>query len=82
MASEDVGRFVGIAAELTERMVRIIRGMGSLARDASSDPFQNAQIASLIQDVLGELPVDEIRKITHENAAALCRHPLPEVCVP
>ncbi|MBW2235632.1 MAG: GHKL domain-containing protein [Deltaproteobacteria bacterium] len=52
VASEDVGRFVGIAAELTERMVRIIRGMGSLARDASSDPFQNAQMAYLIQDVL------------------------------
>jgi hypothetical protein len=31
---------------------------------------------------LGDLPVEEIRMITHENAAKLYRHPLPEVCVP
>ena len=36
----------------------------------------------VIEDVLGDLPNDEIRKITHENAAALFRHPLPEVCLP
>ena len=35
----------------------------------------------LIEKVLGDLPVDEIRKITHENAAALYRHPLPDVCL-
>jgi len=33
----------------------------------------------VMQDVLGALPVEEIRKITHENAAKLYRHPLPEV---
>ena len=32
--------------------------------------------------MLGDLPVDEIRKITHENAAKLYRHPLPKVCLP
>jgi predicted TIM-barrel fold metal-dependent hydrolase len=36
----------------------------------------------VIDDVLGTLPVEEIRKITHENAARLYRHPLPEVCIP
>jgi predicted TIM-barrel fold metal-dependent hydrolase len=37
---------------------------------------------SVIDQVLGDLPVEEIRKITHENAASLYQHPLPEVCVP
>jgi predicted TIM-barrel fold metal-dependent hydrolase len=36
----------------------------------------------VIDGVLGELPVEEIRKITHENAARVYRHPLPEVCIP
>ncbi len=36
----------------------------------------------VIHDILGKLPVEEIRMITHQNAAALFRHPLPEVCVP
>ena len=36
----------------------------------------------VIADVLGDLPVEEVRAITHENAARLYRHPLPEVCVP
>ena len=36
----------------------------------------------VIHDVLGDLPVEEIRKITHENAAVLFNHPLPKVCVP
>ena len=31
---------------------------------------------------LGDLPNDEIRKITHENAARLYRHPLPERILP
>ena len=61
VASEDVGRFVSIATELTERMVRIIRGMRSLARDASSDPFQNAQMARVIDDVL-ELSREKLRR--------------------
>jgi len=38
------------------------------------------------QDVVarywGHLPVDELRLLTHRNAAALYRHPLPEVCLP
>ena len=36
----------------------------------------------VIERTLGDLPVEEIRMITHENAAKLYRHPLPEVCVP
>jgi predicted TIM-barrel fold metal-dependent hydrolase len=36
----------------------------------------------VIDDVLGSLPVEEIRKITHENAAHVYRHPLPTVCIP
>ncbi len=36
----------------------------------------------VIHDILGKLPVEEIRMITHQNAAALFRHPLPPVCVP
>jgi predicted TIM-barrel fold metal-dependent hydrolase len=38
------------------------------------------------QDVIerywGDLPVDELRLLTHQNAAALYRHPLPEACLP
>ena len=37
---------------------------------------------SVIDQVLGDLPVEEIRKITHENAAELYQHPLPKICVP
>lgn len=33
---------------------------------------------ALIADVWSHLPDDELRKICHENAAALYRHPLPE----
>jgi len=36
----------------------------------------------VIENVLGSLPVDEIRKITHENASHVYRHPLPKVCIP
>jgi predicted TIM-barrel fold metal-dependent hydrolase len=36
----------------------------------------------VMTSVLGDLPVDEIRMITHQNAAKLYRHPLPAVCVP
>jgi predicted TIM-barrel fold metal-dependent hydrolase len=36
----------------------------------------------VMKDVLGDLPVEEIRMIAHENAAKLYRHPLPEVCLP
>ncbi len=34
---------------------------------------------AVIENVLGDLPVEEIRMMTHENAAKLYRHPLPEV---
>jgi predicted TIM-barrel fold metal-dependent hydrolase len=37
---------------------------------------------AVMQRLLGDLPVDWIRKITHENAAKLYRHPLPSVCRP
>jgi len=33
-------------------------------------------------DVLGDLPVHEIRMIAHENASRLYRHPLPATCLP
>ena len=36
----------------------------------------------VIEEVLGDLPVEEIRKITHQNAAHVYRHPLPKVCIP
>ncbi|MEE8475842.1 MAG: amidohydrolase family protein [Myxococcota bacterium] len=36
----------------------------------------------VIEAVLGDLPRDEVHKITHENAARLYRHPLPERIVP
>lgn len=36
----------------------------------------------VIEEVLGDLPVEEIRKITHENAAHLYDFPLPEVRLP
>jgi predicted TIM-barrel fold metal-dependent hydrolase len=38
------------------------------------------------QDVIerywGHLPTEELRLLTHENAARLYRHPLPETCLP
>jgi predicted TIM-barrel fold metal-dependent hydrolase len=36
----------------------------------------------VLEAMLRELPAEEIRMMTHENAAKLYRHPLPEVCVP
>jgi predicted TIM-barrel fold metal-dependent hydrolase len=33
-------------------------------------------------NMLGDLPTDEIRAISHQNAARLYDHPLPEVCLP
>jgi hypothetical protein len=35
-----------------------------------------------MHDVLADLPVEEQRMISHENAAKLYRHPLPEKCLP
>ena len=35
-----------------------------------------------LQAKLGHLSDDVIRKLTHENAARLFRHPLPDVCLP
>ncbi|MFO7592377.1 MAG: amidohydrolase family protein [Acidimicrobiia bacterium] len=37
---------------------------------------------SVIEEVWGHIPVDELRMMTHENAAALYRHPLPDVVLP
>ena len=36
----------------------------------------------VMEKLLGSLPVEWIRKITHQNAAKLYRHPLPAVCKP
>jgi len=37
---------------------------------------------AVIERYWGDLPVEDLRKMTHENAARLYRHPLPEVCLP
>ncbi len=37
---------------------------------------------AVMKRMLGNLPIDEIRKIAHQNASKLYRHPLPKVCVP
>ncbi|HJO25212.1 MAG: amidohydrolase family protein [Myxococcota bacterium] len=36
----------------------------------------------VMEDLIGDLPAEEIRMIAHENAARLFRHPLPEKCLP
>ncbi len=36
----------------------------------------------VIEAAWGHLPVEDLRKLTHENAARLFRWPLPDVCVP
>jgi hypothetical protein len=36
----------------------------------------------VIREAWGHFPTEELRKMTHENAAILYRHPLPEVCLP
>jgi predicted TIM-barrel fold metal-dependent hydrolase len=36
----------------------------------------------VMERILGPLPAKEIRMITHENAAKLYRHPLPEKRLP
>jgi predicted TIM-barrel fold metal-dependent hydrolase len=37
---------------------------------------------AVMQKMLGGLPVETIRKLTHQNAAKLYRHPLPARCRP
>jgi len=37
---------------------------------------------AVVEKYWGHLPVEELRKMTHRNAAALYRHPLPDHCVP
>jgi predicted TIM-barrel fold metal-dependent hydrolase len=37
---------------------------------------------AVIEKYWGHLPVDELRKMTHQNAAKLYRHPLPDVTLP
>jgi predicted TIM-barrel fold metal-dependent hydrolase len=36
----------------------------------------------VLEKLIGDLPAEEIRMMTHENAAKLYRHPLPAVCRP
>ena len=50
--SEEVRKFISIVGELSERMIRIIRGMRLLSRDAESDPFLKTPISRIIEDVL------------------------------
>jgi hypothetical protein len=35
-----------------------------------------------MQKMLSALPIETIRKLTHQNAARLYRHPLPAICKP
>ena len=37
---------------------------------------------SVMKQLIGDLPKEEIRMIAHENASRLYRHPLPGVCLP
>jgi predicted TIM-barrel fold metal-dependent hydrolase len=37
---------------------------------------------AVVEKYWGHLPVEELRKLTHQNAAKLYRHPLPERCLP
>jgi predicted TIM-barrel fold metal-dependent hydrolase len=37
---------------------------------------------TVIERYWGDLPTEELRLLTHENAARLYRHPLPDVCLP
>ncbi|MCP4005593.1 MAG: amidohydrolase [bacterium] len=37
---------------------------------------------AVMENALGGLPDEEIRMITHQNAAKLYRHPLPKICLP
>jgi len=37
---------------------------------------------AVMDKLLGDLPAEEARMISHENAAALYRHPLPKLCLP
>jgi hypothetical protein len=36
----------------------------------------------VIEQAWGHLPIADLRKMTHENAARLYRWPLPETCKP
>ncbi len=51
-----------IIYELSERMARIIRGMRTFARDASSDPLTPVSVSELIRDVL-EFSKDRMLKL-------------------
>ena len=44
---------VDTVEQLCDRMAGIIRGMKSLSRDGTSDPFQKVSLGRLIKDVLG-----------------------------
>lgn len=55
----------GIIQDLTERMARIIRGMGTYARDASSDPLRPTSPARVIREVL-EFSGERLRKLDIE----------------
>jgi len=37
---------------------------------------------AVVERYWGDLPVDELRKMLHQNAAKLFQHPLPEHCLP
>jgi hypothetical protein len=46
----------------------------------SDTTWPNTQ--AIIEKAWGHLPVDDLRKMTHLNAANLFRHPLPPTCFP
>ncbi len=37
---------------------------------------------AVVEKYWGDIPVDELRKMLHQNAAKLFRHPLPEHTLP
>ena len=37
---------------------------------------------AVLERYWGDLPVEELRLMTHDNAARLYRHPLPDVVLP
>jgi hypothetical protein len=46
----------------------------------SDSTWPNTQ--AVIEKAWGHLPVEDLRKMTHLNAARLFRHPLPPTCLP
>ena len=64
------------------KVVAEIIADGCRAEFADLDVSAEPQWQAVMERMLSGLPVEWIRKITHENASLLYRHPLPAVCKP